>query len=344
MRVLYVSTLVTVLSIAVTAVDSADSIKADVTTVQSNVELLSRVLAINHKQVKRSLRRYIPGELDSADEEDRGALDKVDDIVTKLDDVAGKQKKLTPKWDALVKKNLEQLSTTGALAKKLSGKYEDAYKLSMSTLKQLDEIEKLRVNDIATYSKETGKSMRRTIEPFDGIKIAPKKFLESHVGRENQLYGKDGSRLLACGVVYRPETNEILLVSSSNPKKYQYLLMKGGWDNGEDVKRAALREVMEEGGVKAELMHGLGKTKFSEGDKKYAYYSYLMKANTVYDDWAESARYRVWASYDDAIVLLADRPHMVKVVKQAKKIAEKVKAGELPEKDRKMRKFTLDFD
>ncbi|POM81533.1 Hypothetical protein PHPALM_481, partial [Phytophthora palmivora] len=332
--------------IASTAFAAADSTTTSIATIQSD-ELSSRVVIADHKQVKRSLRRYIPGELDSANEEDRGALDKVDDVVTKLDDVAGKQKKLTPKWDALVKKNLEQLSTMGALAKKLSGKYEDAYKLSLPTLKQLDEIEKLRVNDIATYTKESGKSMRRVIEPFDGIKIAPKKFLESHVGRDLQRYDPvDGSRLLSASVVSRPKNQgggDVLLISSSNPNKGDWLLPKGGWDKGEDVKRAAMREVIEEGGVNAQLLHGLGKSKFSEGDKKYTYYSYMMKSSTVYDDWAESARYRIWVSYDDAIALLAKRPHMVKVVENAKKIDGKVKAGKLPEADPKMRKFTLDL-
>ncbi|POM68806.1 Hypothetical protein PHPALM_14984 [Phytophthora palmivora] len=105
-----------------------------------------------------------------------------------------------------------------------------------------------------------------------------------------------------------------------------------------------MREVIEEGGVNAQLLHGLGKSKFSEGDKKYTYYSYMMKSSTVYDDWAESARYRIWVSYDDAIALLAKRPHMVKVVEKAKKIDGKVKAGKLPEADRKMRKFTLDLE
>ncbi|POM77584.1 Hypothetical protein PHPALM_5013 [Phytophthora palmivora] len=352
--------------IASTAFAAADSTTTNIATVQSN-ELSFRWITADRKQVKRSLRRYDPDELDSEDEEDRGAFDKVDDVVTKLDDVAGKQQQLTAKLDALILKNLDEFSMTGDLAKKLSGKYEDAYKLSLPTLKQLDEIEILRVDDIATYSKETGKSMRRVIEPFNGIKIAPEKFLESHVGRDLQRYDPvDGSRLLSASVVSRPKSQgggDVLLISSSNPNKGDWLLPKGGWDKGEDVKRAAMREVIEEGGVRsklllryfvgcltrglqanAQLLHGLGKSKFSEGDKKYTYYSYMMKANTVYGDWAESVRYRIWVSYDDAIALLAKRPHMVNVVKEAKKINGKIKARDLPEADPKMRKFTLDLE
>ncbi|POM78640.1 Secreted RxLR effector peptide protein [Phytophthora palmivora] len=281
--------------------------------------------------------RYIP------DDEERGIAEKVDDAVTKLDDIAGKGKGLTPKWNALFQKNLDEFSGKTALANKLSNKYDNTIKMSMSTLKQLDDVETRRVKDIVRYSKETGASMHRVITPFPGMKTAPKKLMVSHVGRNNQRYGPDGSRLLSAAVVSRPKNQgggDVLLISSSNPNKGDWLLPKGGWDKGEDVERAALREVMEEGG----LLHNLGVTKFSEGEKKYTYYSYMMKSNTVYDDWAESARYRIWVSYDEAILLLGKRKHMVNVVEEAKKVAEKIKARNMPEADKDIQKITLNLE
>ncbi|KAG3184444.1 hypothetical protein PC128_g13742 [Phytophthora cactorum] len=163
--------------------------------------------------------------------------------------------------------------------------------------------------------------MRRKITPFAGMELPDPKYLVSHVGHDMQRFDKKRwSRLLSSAVVMR--TNEqgqhqIVFLSSSNPKKGDFLLPKGGWDKGEDIKKAALREVIEEGGVNAQLAHGLGKVKFEDAGKKYTYFAYLMKANKIYDDWAESIRYRLWVSLDEAEVMLARRGQKVKVVKRA---------------------------
>ncbi|KAG4053480.1 hypothetical protein PC123_g11366 [Phytophthora cactorum] len=153
------------------------------------------------------------------------------------------------------------------------------------------------------------------------MELPDPKYLVSHVGHDMQRFDKKRwSRLLSSAVVMR--TNEqgqhqIVFLSSSNPKKGDFLLPKGGWDKGEDIKKAALREVIEEGGVNAQLAHGLGKVKFEDAGKKYTYFAYLMKANKIYDDWAESIRYRLWVSLDEAEVMLARRGQKVKVVKRA---------------------------
>ncbi|KAE8979503.1 hypothetical protein PF011_g22820 [Phytophthora fragariae] len=160
--------------------------------------------------------------------------------------------------------------------------------LSEETLHQLVMVEKMRKTDIATYNKAAG-IMYREMDPFPGMKVAP--VLESTSGRENQLYAEDGSRLLSCIVASRsPEEGggDVLLISSSNPKKKDWLLPKGGWDAGEAIEAAAWRELIEEGGVNGH--------------------------------WAESVRYRIWVSYDDAELLLAGRPEMVEVVKAAREI------------------------
>ncbi|OWZ07799.1 hypothetical protein PHMEG_00019767 [Phytophthora megakarya] len=335
MRVISVFTVITVVSLVLA---TADTTKVDSSTVHSDVKLVS------HNHVKRILRRHI-----SNNNEERGVAEKVDDLATKLDDVTGISKldDVVPKAKKIsrldvIAKHLGELSEKAALANKLSSKYDDAGFLSLPTLRQLDEIENLRATDIVRYSKTNGKSLRKEIPDFAGKKTAPEKYLTAHVGRDQQRYGLDDSRLLASAVVYDPATERVLLISSTNPNKNDFLSIKGGWDHGENIEKATLREVIEEGGVRAGLMHNLGEMKFSEGKNKYTYYSYLVKSNTVYDDWAESSRYRIWVPFDDAIVMVSKRDHMVKVVKQAKEVAAKIKRGELDEVDPKLLKFTLD--
>ncbi|KAG3100007.1 hypothetical protein PI124_g15526 [Phytophthora idaei] len=327
----------------------------------------ARVLAADHKQTKRSLRQYDPeelGEVNSKNEErvSTGMIDDVvtkagglvDDVMGKVDDVAGKAGqagKASSKLKELVTKNmgkLEDIAAHSSLVERLSGRYKYADKLSLSALKQLDEIEKVRLVDIEKGikgTKTTANGMRRDITPFEGMKTAPKKYLESHVGRNQQRFGKDGSRLLSANVVTRLNEKggkQILLISSSNPKKGDFLLPKGGWDKGENIKKAALREVIEEGGVGGQLAHGLGKVKLQEGTDKYTYYAYLMKSSTVYDDWSESIRYRLWVSMDDAMEMLGGRPQMAEVVRRAKHVDDKIAAGTLPELNAGLAKVKLD--
>ncbi|OWZ07338.1 RxLR effector protein [Phytophthora megakarya] len=239
-------TLSTFLFIAIFGIESYNT---HVAIAHSTIGAVHPIQITGQKQHSRSLRQYIANE-SSSDKEERGAVDKVDDIVTKLDGAVDKAKLITPKLDYMIMKNLGEFSRE-ALVQKLSSKYSGAAKLSYSTLKQLDEVEKLRVGDIATYSKENGRSMHKEIPDFVGIKRAPEKYMESHVGREKQLFGEDGSRFLSCGVVLKPmdQGDKMLLISPSNPNKGDWLLPKGGWDEGEEIEVAALREVMEEGGM-----------------------------------------------------------------------------------------------
>ncbi|KAG6599667.1 Secreted RxLR effector peptide protein [Phytophthora cinnamomi] len=157
------------------------------------------------------------------------------------------------------------------------------------------------------------------MEHVDGMKYAPR--LESNTGRANQRYDEDGSRMLSCIVASRsPEEGggDVLLISSSNPKKQDWLLPKGGWDNDETIEYAAWRELMEEGGVEGSIVSPLQPFKFWKGDDGYVYHPFMMHATTVFDQWAESMRYRIWVSYDDAEKLLWKRPEMVDVVKAAR--------------------------
>ncbi|ETL48573.1 hypothetical protein L917_01793 [Phytophthora nicotianae] len=67
-----------------------------------------------------------------------------------------------------------------------------------------------------------------------------------------------------------------------------------------------------------------------------------MKSNQIYDDWAESIRYRVWVTPDEAIVMLQKRPHMQEVVKRAKAMQNKITAGIKPELNPDLAKVKLD--
>ncbi|KAE9277933.1 hypothetical protein PF008_g28738 [Phytophthora fragariae] len=166
--------------------------------------------------------------------------------------------------------------------------------LSEETLHQLVMVEKMRKTDIATYNKAAG-IMYREMDPFPGMKVAP--VLESTSGRENQLYAEDGSRLLSC------------IVASRSPEE------------GEAIEAAAWRELIEEGGVNGHVLAALDPLRFINKDgHSHIYFPFMMHAAMVYDQWAESVRYRIWVSYDDAELLLAGRPEMVEVVKAAREI------------------------
>ncbi|OWZ12980.1 RxLR effector protein [Phytophthora megakarya] len=314
MRVSLLVALVTFVSVASGIPSSKNT---GINKVEVDVERLVRKLATTPHKVKRSLRQHDFKELnrpDSADEE-RAIADKVDDIVRKADDIVGNVNKIPKNLNTAVEKAVLTADDLAAVAKNVA-KYPK--NLSPATMKQIQKIEELRLKDVATYSKESGRSMRRVIEPFDGMKVAPKEYLVSNHGRELQRYSEDGSkRLLSSAVVSRPQElggGDVLLISSSNPTKNDWLLPKGGWDMGEDIQTAAWREVIEEGGVKAKDLSRVDKL----SDDKHIYYLYKMKADKVYDDWAESVRYRLWVSYDDAMELLEKRPKMVEMVEKAK--------------------------
>ncbi|KAG7384473.1 Nudix hydrolase 3 [Phytophthora pseudosyringae] len=298
-------------------------------------------LDAGHQPVKRSLRQYDFNELSGTelDGEERNVGTKVNDVIKKADDLLGKVQSVPKSLTAVVKKAvIMSADDLAAVAKKIKAKYPKD--LSASTLAQVNKVEEQRLKDLAKYSKESTDGMRRKIEPFPGMKIAPKEYLGSHIGRDMQRYGDDGSRLLSCNVISRPKEQgggDVLLVSSSNPTKNDWLLPKGGWDKGEDVQKAAWREAIEEGGVNGKLTAGLGKLNFKNKDgKKYRYYAYKMQAKTVYDDWSESVRYRLWVSYEDALKMLGNRKEMVDIVKRAKLADDLAAANKLPKEDPKL--------
>ncbi|KAG6946721.1 hypothetical protein JG688_00015887, partial [Phytophthora aleatoria] len=168
MRVLQLIALIALASSCAAASAATNSDTTGVAKIKTGVDVPSRVLAANHKQTKRSLRRY--------EDEERAinTSDKVDDVVG----VAGKEAKASSKLEALIKKHADEYAEYAARTKKLAAKstqvdevaemaarstlvtelserYKYADKLSLSALKQLDEIEKVRKLDIEKGIKGT---------------------------------------------------------------------------------------------------------------------------------------------------------------------------------------------
>mmetsp|Transcript_17342 Transcript_17342/g.33998 ORF Transcript_17342/g.33998 Transcript_17342/m.33998 type:complete len:178 (-) Transcript_17342:89-622(-) len=74
--------------------------------------------------------------------------------------------------------------------------------------------------------------------------------IPARLGRENQRYDDSGRRLTAGCVVRRGD--EVLMISSSkDPNKF--IIPKGGWENDETIEEAAMRETLEESGVRVLL-------------------------------------------------------------------------------------------
>ncbi|KAF1776167.1 NUDIX hydrolase domain-like [Phytophthora cactorum] len=368
--------------------------------IELDVERLPRELGADHQHIKRSLRQHdfnAESEIEPEDEE-RGGLGNVDDLITKIDDAVGmtgtvddvvgkaekmddvvvKAEKLAPamRWKTAVKETTERLG----LVKQLSQDYKVADRLSLPTLRKLKRVKDLRAKDLLKFNKDTGGGMRRKIEPFEGIKIPPKQYLESHVGRELQRYDKDGNRLLSAAVI--GDGDYVLLISSSK-RPHDWVIPKGGWDKGEGIEVSALREVIEEAGVyrnrysfcswmsilftnssmqiHARLNHRLGEIKYHDGKKGYGFLPFTMRTVERFDDWAESGRYRIfvrtawWGRYidmqekqtcvsnTDAQILVENRPWMVVILKEADTTNGLVKRGELPQRDPALEKFELDM-
>ncbi|KAL2501892.1 Nudix hydrolase 16 [Forsythia ovata] len=142
--------------------------------------------------------------------------------------------------------------------------------------------------------------------------------LVARTGRQQQRY-EDGYRLIAGCIPFKysnVEENggdtsknvEILMISSTSGPGLVF--PKGGWENDETVEEAALREAMEEAGVRGDLVHFLGYYPFKsktlqdefspEGLCKAAMYALLVKEEL--ESWPEKIhRQRSWLTIPEAI-------------------------------------------
>ncbi|GMF11591.1 unnamed protein product [Phytophthora lilii] len=216
--------------------------KSIIAKFNADVDNWNRALTADYP-TKRSLRRT-----DENDEERK--FEQVDDLVEKADDVLGKVAHTSPK----VKNSAWAIVKLDGFQAKLNVLKKYPQGLDSKTMAQLAKVEEQRMKDVALLkqmNKKKPDGLQRPMEITPGMKVAPVQV--SHVGRDNQRYAEDGSRLLSCVVVSRPAKQgggDVLLISSSNPNKQEWLLPKGGWDNGESIHKAAWREAIEEGGVR----------------------------------------------------------------------------------------------
>ncbi|PHT37017.1 Nudix hydrolase 16, mitochondrial [Capsicum baccatum] len=143
--------------------------------------------------------------------------------------------------------------------------------------------------------------------------------LVARTGRHQQRY-EEGYRLIAGCIPFRfrdMEQNdgdtsekkvEVLMINSTSGPGL--LFPKGGWENDETVKEAAVREAIEEAGVRGDLVHFLGfyafksktlQDEFSpEGLCRASMFALLVKEEL--DCWPEqSCRKRSWLTIPEAI-------------------------------------------
>ncbi|ESW13915.1 hypothetical protein PHAVU_008G237200 [Phaseolus vulgaris] len=135
--------------------------------------------------------------------------------------------------------------------------------------------------------------------------------LVSRTGRELQRYRKGRRQVVGC-IPYRykivdqtslegPEDLEVLVITSQKGKGM--LFPKGGWELDESKKEAALRETIEEAGVRGTVEGKLGKWSFKSKthDTFYEGYMFPLLVQEQLEFWPEqNFRQRIWMSVSDA--------------------------------------------
>ncbi|KAE9598809.1 hypothetical protein Lal_00022421 [Lupinus albus] len=136
--------------------------------------------------------------------------------------------------------------------------------------------------------------------------------LVSRTGRELQRYRKGRRQVVGC-IPYRYKIGEktclevdkleVLVISSQNQKTKGMLFPKGGWELDESKKEAALRETLEEAGVRGIVGGKLGKWSFKSKshDTFYEGYMFPLLVQEQLEFWPEhNVRQRIWMSVNEA--------------------------------------------
>ncbi|MED6121996.1 Nudix hydrolase 17, mitochondrial [Stylosanthes scabra] len=132
--------------------------------------------------------------------------------------------------------------------------------------------------------------------------------LVSRTGRELQRYRKGRRQVVGC-IPYRYKIEEksglgeleVLVISSQKGKGM--LFPKGGWELDESKKEAALRETIEEAGVRGIVGGKLGKWSFKSKthDTFYEGYMFPLLVEEQLEFWPEqNVRQRTWMSVSEA--------------------------------------------
>ncbi|KAI4332961.1 hypothetical protein L6164_017826 [Bauhinia variegata] len=142
--------------------------------------------------------------------------------------------------------------------------------------------------------------------------------LVARTGRQRQMY-ENGYRLVAGCIPFRYRNSdecedsscekivEVLMINS--PSGPGLLFPKGGWENDETVQEAAIREAIEEAGVRGDIMDFIGYYEFRskthqdefspQGLCKAAMFALLVKEEL--SSWPEqNTRNRSWLTVTEA--------------------------------------------
>lgn len=112
-------------------------------------------------------------------------------------------------------------------------------------------------------------------------------------------------RLVSCHpfILYADSAKQVLLVSSSRtPEKW--IVPGGGIEPNEDSVEAAVREVMEEAGVRGILSRSLGQ--FENLERKHRTSVYVLVVTEELEEWDDKSigRKRKWFNIEEALELL----------------------------------------
>ncbi|XP_054153256.1 diphosphoinositol polyphosphate phosphohydrolase 1-like [Oppia nitens] len=118
-----------------------------------------------------------------------------------------------------------------------------------------------------------------------------------------RTYDEDGfRRRAACLCVKDKDENEILLVTSSRAPD-RWIVPGGGLEPDEDPSTAAIRETIEEAGVKGILRRCLGT--FDNPERKHRTSVFIMQVTEELEEWEDSeSRKREWFTVEEALRLL----------------------------------------
>ncbi|EEC13010.1 diphosphoinositol polyphosphate phosphohydrolase 1 [Ixodes scapularis] len=131
-----------------------------------------------------------------------------------------------------------------------------------------------------------------------------------------RTYDEDGFRRRAACLCVRREETEILLVSSSSAPD-RWIVPGGGLEPNEEPSTAAMREVMEEGGVRGRLGRCLGT--FENLERKHRTMVFILEVTEELEEWEDSksiGRKRKWFPIEEALrVLSVSKPVQCNYVK-----------------------------
>ncbi|XP_034019417.1 diphosphoinositol polyphosphate phosphohydrolase NUDT4B [Thalassophryne amazonica] len=130
-----------------------------------------------------------------------------------------------------------------------------------------------------------------------GMKLKP---------NQTRTYDGEGFRKRAACLCFKNEREEEVLLISSSRYPDQWIVPGGGMEPEEEPSGAAVREVLEEAGVKGKLGRLLGVFEHNQ-DRKHRTYVYVLTVTETLDAWEDSVnigRKREWFTVEEAIKVL----------------------------------------